>query len=199
MNKETIKNAIKIAKELNGTIKIPYVPSSYLDLTDELYGLYYSGAHHITFGRNHFLLSDGTYTEITDINEEEIINKIYEVLVDNIQPYIMEALKSLEWEAEELKYFDDDPEKYETFKKKVLELKSNEDPKEKIEVWNNPNPTVKEYLRNYITLGVKFNDLYHTVDFKNWPSIPEEGYPDSLESLDTENFEWVSVTDEILW
>jgi hypothetical protein len=59
---------------------------------------------------------------------------------------------------------------------------------------------VKEYLHDVLFSENEpdIYDLPYQLKIENWPQIPEEGYPDSLEPLDTENFEWLSITDDEL-
>ena len=59
---------------------------------------------------------------------------------------------------------------------------------------------VKEYLQDAINNQDEpdIYDLIYTLKIDNWPEIPEDGYPDSLEPLDTENFEWISLSDDEL-
>jgi len=61
--------------------------------------------------------------EILEINDESIL-KLHTLLESNIHGHIIEVFEKFEWEYEELKYFSDDVENYNKFKKEVLKLKN---------------------------------------------------------------------------
>jgi len=59
---------------------------------------------------------------------------------------------------------------------------------------------IKEHLKEKYNNGEwDFFDLPYVVcgdKVKNWPQLPEPDFPESLEYLDMENFEWMSISDD---
>jgi hypothetical protein len=122
MTKEEIRQTIALIRKNGGELKLNYIPSEYLNDTEELCGLYYGGSPNIEIGKYYRNYSE--FIEITDDNLEEVINKIYDVLTDSIKDEFHQAFKNFEWAYEELKYFDDEKENYQKFKDEVLRLKN---------------------------------------------------------------------------
>ncbi len=124
MTKEEIKSLLELLKKSNGELTIKYIPESTLYDTKELYDLYYGGSKKIIISGNHFMKNYGEITDITESNLDEIVDKIYDIMIDNISGHIFKVFKNLHWEFEELKYFDHDKKTYNKFKKEVLKLKN---------------------------------------------------------------------------
>jgi len=123
MTKEELKQSILLIRKNGGELNFNYIPSEYLNDTQELYELYYGGSPKIKIGEKYYVY-EGDYIEITEDNLEEVINKIYDVLNDSIKDEFHQAFENFEWEYEELKYFDDEEENYQKFKDEVLRLKN---------------------------------------------------------------------------
>jgi hypothetical protein len=125
MKKQDIKNLIELICKFDGEFTLYYIPSSYLYDTKRLYSLYYGGLEKIVIRKN-FLYILNQFFEFEDNDIDDVVEKLYEILSDDINEYINNALLELEMPDEYLKYFDRDgmKEKYEKFKNKVLELKN---------------------------------------------------------------------------
>lgn len=123
ITKDEVRKFLKAGQVFRSMITFNYIPEDVLYSTEELYGLYYSGQYKMEIGKYY---STGMDTkEITNDNFEEIIDDVYFKLKGNISQHIFDALENLELDGEYLKYFDDEPEMYEKFKKEVLKLKNN--------------------------------------------------------------------------
>jgi hypothetical protein len=53
---------------------------------------------------------------------------------------------------------------------------------------------VKDYLKNLVENGIDFYDLPYELEVENWPDVEDED--GNKESLDMENFEWLSIDDD---
>lgn len=52
---------------------------------------------------------------------------------------------------------------------------------------------IKNYLKELVEDGVDFYDMPYELEVENWPIVIYDG---EEESLDCENFEWISITDD---
>jgi hypothetical protein len=121
IDKIKIKELIKSVRDFNGYLELNYVPSSTLKSTEELASLYYSGARKISLGECYH--NGREFVDITESNIDEIVDKVYNTLMDNITYEINQALENLELGDTYIKYFDREPEMYNKFQKEVLRLK----------------------------------------------------------------------------
>jgi hypothetical protein len=123
LTKEKLTEFIRTARELRAALSFHYIPKEDLEQPSAFYSLYYGGAPEITISRTHF--RDTRYVdimEITDENFNEIVEIVFNTLNNNIQDELHRAMKNLNWEYEEFKYFDRNPEKFETFKAEITKL-----------------------------------------------------------------------------
>ena len=121
VNKEELKQLILLNLKFQGELKLSYIPESVIHDIEECGSLYYGGWRRIELGQSYH--RKGEFVDITDDNIDTIVDEIYDVLSNSIGNEILQALENLEWEAEELKYFDRDKKAYNKFKKEVLRLK----------------------------------------------------------------------------
>lgn len=122
ITKERLKQTIELVQELQGELNLIYTPSKVLDSVKDVYNLYYSNRK-ITIGSGYYNRGS-EYIEFTNNNIDEIVDKIYDVIKDDISDYIMKSLENLELSIEHLKYFDREPELFKKFKDEVLKLKN---------------------------------------------------------------------------
>ena len=124
ITKEKIREFITLNRELGSSISFPIIESDVLYDTEKLYHLYYGDGDKINLGKYYHNISErGEIFEITDDNLSEVVDRVYEDLKDSIAKELHATFEKFGWEYEMLKYFDDEPKKYERFKKEVLRLK----------------------------------------------------------------------------
>lgn len=121
ISKSKIKNLITLVQEFNGKVILSYIPESVLDSIEELHNLYYGGWNKIEIGK-FYRSNDGNLIEIKESNIDKIVDEIYYKLSYDIGNEILKALENLNYEAEDLKYFDRSPDTYEKFRKEVHRL-----------------------------------------------------------------------------
>lgn len=122
ITKERLKQTIELVQELQGELNLIYTPSKVLDSVKDVYNLYYSNRK-ITIGSGYYNRGN-EYIKFTNNNIDEIVDKIYDVIKDDISDYIMKSLENLELSIEYLKYFDRELELFKKFKDEVLKLKN---------------------------------------------------------------------------
>lgn len=127
MNKQELKNLIHLIGKFDGEFTVYCIPSSYLYDVERLYGLYYGGLKKIVIGKKLLFIGNQSF-KFEDNDIDDIVEKLHELLSDDIKKHITDALYELEIPDEYLKYFDREEmkEKYEDFKNKVLELKNKD-------------------------------------------------------------------------
>lgn len=123
ISKDKLRETLLNIRELNGTITLYYVPLNTINSVKDVYGLYYSGRRKIEIGK--YLSTGIEYIEITDKNSDEIVDKVYALITDDIGDFIMKALTIMKLDDVDLKYFDREPELFKTFQETVLKLKNN--------------------------------------------------------------------------
>jgi len=131
MRREDIKSIIEFTKKNGGNYTCTYIPGS--ELTPEnCNSLYYGGASEIRINATGFSVRHEyvTFKDYADSivyssenGEEKAIDRIYEILKDNIGAELHQAMSNLEWEYEELKYFDRDTGQFEKFKNEINKLR----------------------------------------------------------------------------
>ncbi|SRR6266403_1712598 len=121
ITKDKLRDAILSVRSINGMITLYHVPMKTIYSAESVYNLYYSGRNKIEIGS--YFSTGREYKDVTDSNFDEIIDKIYDLLSDDVGDYIMKALDDMELEDTYLKYFDDEPELFKTFQETVLKLK----------------------------------------------------------------------------
>lgn len=121
MRIEDIKSIIEFTKKNGGNYTCTYIPGS--ELTPEnCNSLYYGGASEIRINATGFSVRH-EYKTFKDYGEEKAIDRIYEILKDNIGGELHQAMSNLDWEYEELKYFDRDTGQFEKFKNEINKLR----------------------------------------------------------------------------
>lgn len=124
MEKDKLKELIKLVQQFKGYLTLSYIPSSVLDSTKKVYGIYYGGWTKIEIGNSYRDQGEQfSFIDITDENIDDIVDKIYKTLNDSIGNEILQAIDNLKLDTEDLKYFDRDPELFKNFKKEVRKLK----------------------------------------------------------------------------
>ena len=121
MTKKKIKDLVKLVREFDGVLTLNFIPESTIYSTEELNGLYYGGWTHMEIGK--YYRNSGECIEITDSNINKIVDKICDCLSDNVGECILKALKNMELDDVNLKYFDREPKLLKKFQKEVLRLK----------------------------------------------------------------------------
>lgn len=145
-SREEIKNLINTIKKFRGEFIFNYVKEKYLYDIEELYHLYYGRGDTVTIGRDYYSINQNIkrivenpkiYDENSpiyhtpEIDIEGAIDELETIFKDNISYFITDALYNLNFQAEELKYFDSHKKSYNKFKKEVLRLKEGK--------WKNKN------------------------------------------------------------
>ena len=124
MTKEKIKNLILSVQEFQGYLTLNYFPISDLYLDEKVYNLYYSGFDKIEIGKYFTHSLTGNITEITPSNIDEITDKVYNLLIQDVSWFIQPALENLKLDFEDLKYFENNTKKFKKFQNEVLKLKN---------------------------------------------------------------------------
>ena len=120
VNKEKLKKAILLAKELNGTLSLMHIPKINLYSTKDLSDLYYEGVKKVETGV--YLNGNPNFIQLTNTNLDEVVDKVYVIMQNDIHTHVLQALKNLNWKVEEIKNFEYTPEKYKQFQEEVLKL-----------------------------------------------------------------------------
>jgi hypothetical protein len=120
INKEKLRQAIILSKELKGTLSLMFIPKISLYSTKDLSNLYYDGVKKIETGV--YLNGNPNFIKLTDANLEEVVEKIYEMMINDIHTHVLQALTNLKWKVEEIKNFEYSPDKYKIFQEEVLRL-----------------------------------------------------------------------------
>ena len=123
IKKDEIKEMIRLIRQFNGQASFSFIPSKKIYSTEDLYGLYYGGWNKIEVGK--YFRSGSDFFEIDDSNIDEIVDKIYKKLSDDVGECILKALENLGMDDCNLKYFDRDEAELKKFQEEVLRLKKN--------------------------------------------------------------------------
>lgn len=106
-------------------LRMVYTPESHLYDTEKLYELYYGGHGVIEIHDKYYTINWHEHKLETPEDFERGIDRIVELIKDNIAPYVHQALENIGEDPECLKYFDRPEEQpiYDTFKAEVLRLR----------------------------------------------------------------------------
>ncbi len=121
MTREDIRSIIEFTSKNGGSYTCTYIPKEELT-PDNCESLYYGGASEIRINSNGFSIRHECVT-MDEVGIDKAIEKIYDILKDNIGAELHQAMKNLQWEYEELKYFDRHPENFEKFKNEINRLR----------------------------------------------------------------------------
>ena len=125
MTREKIKQTIQTVRELDGFLSFNFVPSKAIYDLDYLHGLYHGGQK-IDISRDEVRYPDRRWVLFNDTNFEEIVDDVWDYIKDDITGAIHTAFENLDWEFEELKYFDrpKNADKLKLFQEEVLKNKT---------------------------------------------------------------------------
>lgn len=127
LDRTELKEFLLKAFELDVIITIPFLSKSIIDDKKQLYSLYYGGNGKIEIGKDFFVINHD-YQKMKDHEFDAAFEKIFILLQDNIYYEFHAAFEELEWEYEELKYFERSEEMYQQFRvavQKQLDKKLN--------------------------------------------------------------------------
>jgi len=124
MTREKIKQTIQTVRELDGFLSFNFVPSKSIYDLDYLHGLYHGGQK-IDISRDEVRYPDRRWVIFNDTNFEEIVDDVWNYIKDDITGAIHTSFENLDWEFEELKYFDrpENADKLKLFQEEVLKNK----------------------------------------------------------------------------
>lgn len=123
-SKEEILNILNIIRNINGSLTVYYIPESYIYDTKKCYDLYYSGANKFIIDKKYFEYNS-EFIEITDNNLNKIVDKIIDILKNDIYEYLHKAVSNLKLEYEDFKYFENNKKTHKKFINEVLKLKND--------------------------------------------------------------------------
>lgn len=118
LDKTELKEFLLKAFELDVMVTFPFLPKSVIDDKEKLYGLYYGGNGEVKITKDFFVINH-EYLKMKDHGFDAAFEKIFAVLQDNIYYEFHAAFEELEWEYEELKYFERSEEAYQQFRAAV--------------------------------------------------------------------------------
>ncbi len=124
ISKEKLKEMIVGIRELNGLLTLGHIPRNYIYSARRMYEIYYSGKDKIEVGK--YFENGAESILIKNENLDEIVDKIYVLLIDDIGKQIGEAIDIMKLHDNELKYFDREPEQFKKFQEIVLKLKDEQ-------------------------------------------------------------------------
>lgn len=120
---DDIKTQLRLCLKYGTHVEIMYIPEFVLNDPRELYGVYYGGSYRMTLGK--YSRIKFTSITLTETNLDEVAASAMRELDNDVSEYIIESLNNLGWDDVEIKYLENDEEKYKQFLDEVNRLRND--------------------------------------------------------------------------